>query len=139
VAVPSEAPPDPAGFLDGRILVPGIVAIFLLVAAPLLWAGTHGIVDGYLVLYWVGILAIVLGVALAFVVGVVPLAAISMGGIVWLLLERVALAIGSVFGWAAPVLLVIGALLLPDPARRLRAVVEERRAWARMKGGSVPP
>jgi hypothetical protein len=121
VAVPSEAPPDPAGFLDGRILVPGIVAIFLLVAAPLLWAGTHGIVDGYLVLYWVGILAI------------------SMGGIVWLLLERVALAIGSVFGWAAPVLLVIGALLLPDPARRLRAVVEERRAWARMKGGSVPP
>jgi hypothetical protein len=136
---PTEAPPEPTGYLDGGILVPLQLGVFLIVGAALLWVGSHGAIGGYLTLYWAGILCIVLGVALLAALAVVPLGALSLGGVLWLVLERVALVVGPPIGWVAPALAVVGALLLPGPVRRVRQVVAERRAWAQLKGGSVPP
>jgi hypothetical protein len=135
--VPDWTPPP--SFLDGPIVVPGLFGVFLLVAAPLLWFGAHGAVGGYLVLYWVGIVAILVGLVCAFLVGLFNLATISLGGIAWVVLERVALAVGPSFGWAAVGLVVLGVVLVVGPARRLRQVAAAREAWSKTKGGSVPP
>ena len=139
MAVTDDGAEDPAGYLSGRIVVPGLGAAFVLSAAGLLWAGSHGWVGGYLVLFYGGILGIGIGLALAFVVGAFTLGVVSLGGLFWLVLERVALAVGPAFGWAAPVLVVLGIVVLPAPLRRLRAVVAEQRRWSELKGGSVPP
>ncbi|MCI4362441.1 MAG: hypothetical protein L3J77_04535, partial [Thermoplasmata archaeon] len=64
MAVSPKAPPDAADYLDRQVLLPGLLGVFLIVGAGLLWAGTHGAVGGYLALFWGGILALVLGVAL---------------------------------------------------------------------------
>ena len=141
--MPLEPPvPDwtpPPSLLDGEILVPGLVGVFLLVGAPLLWVGAHGAVGGYLVLYWGGILAIGVGVVLAFIVGLFTLGSFALGGIVWVVIERVALAVGPGVGWGAPVLAVVGLVLLVGPVRRGRTVAAARLEWQRTKGGSVAP
>lgn len=137
----SPPPEEPlwSGYVDGGIVIPGVLALSLLLAAPLLWVGTHGIPDGLLVLFWGGILAIVIGAVLAFIVGVFVLGSVAIAGILWLVLERAALAFGPGFGWSAAALALLGVLLLPSPYRRLRAVAAARHAWKGLKGGSVPP
>ena len=139
MAAEEGAPDELLNFLDGRIVVPGVGGLGLVGAAGLLWAGTHGSVGGLLTLYYGGILAIAIGVALAFVVGVFVLGTISLVGLLWLVLERLALLLGPGFGWVSPVLLVAGLLLLPGSVRRLRTAAEDHRRFAALKGGSVPP
>lgn len=139
MAVKDDEADDLAGYLSGRIVLPGLGGAFLVSAAGLLWAGSHGWVGGYLVLFYGGILGIGIGLALAFVVGAFTLGVVSLGGLFWLVLERVAIAVGPVFGWAAPVLVVLGVVLLPAPLRRFRALAAEQRRWNELKGGSVPP
>jgi hypothetical protein len=132
-------PEESAGYLDARILVPGIGGPGMVAAAGLLWAGAHGAVAGYLVLFYGGILAVAAGVGVALALGVVGLGVISLVGLLWFTLERVALAVGPGFGWAAPVLLVAGLIVLPGPVRAARATAEARRRFRELKGGSVPP
>jgi hypothetical protein len=134
----SEWIPEPR-LLDGAIVGPGVFGAFLLAAGPLLWLGSHGRVDGYLVLYWGGILALLVGVVFAFVIGLFTLGTISLGGIAWVVLERIALAIGSPIAWVALVVGVVGLVLLPRPILRARTVAAARLDWQRTKGGSVAP
>ncbi|MCI4355663.1 MAG: hypothetical protein L3K18_00765 [Thermoplasmata archaeon] len=135
---PGEAP-FASGFLDARIIVPLVFGVGLLVAAPLLWLGTHGSHGGLLALFYGGILAIVLGAVFAFFVGLFVLGSLSLLGIVWVVTERLALAFGPVTGWAAAGLVVLGLMMLPTSWRRWRDVARARRAWSELKGGSVPP
>ncbi|HXQ95172.1 MAG TPA: hypothetical protein VN864_08420 [Thermoplasmata archaeon] len=134
----SEWTPPPS-LLDTAIVLPGILGAFLVAAAPLLWAGTHGTLAGYLVLYWGGIGAIAVGAVLAFFVGLFPLGTLSLGGILWIVVERVALAVGPPFGWAAVGLAAVGLILLPGAVQKVRAVTAARVEWGRTKGGSVEP
>ncbi|MCI4326882.1 MAG: hypothetical protein L3K16_04515 [Thermoplasmata archaeon] len=130
--------PEPS-LLDGRIVVPGVLGAFLVAAAPLLWLGATGRVDGYLVLYWGGIVALLVGAVCAFVVGLFTLGTISLGGIAWVGIERFALAVGPPIVWGAPVVVVVGVLLLPAPLLKARKVAAARLDWRRTKGGSVAP
>ena len=139
VADPTSEESVASGFLDARLVVPAAIGLGLLSAAPLLWVGTHGSTAGLLVLFYGGILGIVIGAVLAFVVGVFVLGTISLAGIAWLALERSALVLGPSFGWGALALVAVGLLLLPAPYRRARDVAAARRAWKQLKGGSVPP
>src|SRR4029077_4679762 len=140
MSVETGTPPEEsAGYLDARILVPGIGGPGLVAAAGLLWAGTPGGVAGDRVLFFGGILAVAAGVGVALALGVVGLGVISLLGLLWFTLERVALAVGPSFGWAAPVLLLAGLLVLPRPVRAARANAEARGRFRELKGGSVPP
>jgi hypothetical protein len=135
--VPEWTPPR--SLLDTDVVLPGVLGAFFLAAAPLVWAGAHGVVAGYLVLYWGGIAAIAVGAVLAFIVGLFPLGALSLGGIAWVATERTALAVGPSFGWAAVAFAAAAALILPGAIRRARAVMADRLRWRRTKGGSVEP
>jgi hypothetical protein len=139
LATVEDAPEDSAGYVDGRIVVPTVGGVTLLGAGTLLWAGSHGIVGGYLALFYGGILAILVGLVFAFFVGVFVLGAISLAGVFWIALERTALFLGPGLGWASPFLFVAGLVLLPGPLRRIRAVAADRRRFEGLKGGSVPP
>jgi hypothetical protein len=134
-----DSPEESAGYLDARILVPGIGGPSMIAAASLVWAGSHGVVGGYLVLFYGGIVAIVVGILVALTLGVIGFGAISLAGLLWFALERAALVVGPTIGWAAPVLVLAGVLVLPGPLRAARATAEERRRFRELKGGSVPP
>ncbi|HKV89639.1 MAG TPA: hypothetical protein VJQ43_00380 [Thermoplasmata archaeon] len=137
-----SAPDEPSlspDYLESRIVVPGVLGLVLLAAAPLVWVGARGSVAGLLVLYYGGILCIVAGVVLAFIVGVFVLGTVAVGGIIWIGLERTTLAFGPAFGWTALALAACGLILLVGPSRRARVVAQHRRAWNELRGGSVPP
>jgi hypothetical protein len=133
-----EWTPEP-NFFDGVVVVPIVFGAFLVAAAPLVWAGAHGVIAAELVLYWGGIAAIVLGVVAAFLLGFFSFGALSLGGILWVALERLTLATGPSFGWSAVPLAVVGLIVLPGALRRARAIAAARQEWRRTKGGSVPP
>jgi hypothetical protein len=133
-----EDAPD-LDLLSGRIAVPLVFGGFLLAAGPLLWVGTHGSSGSLLVLYYGGILSIVVGFVLAFIVGLFALSSLILAGALWITLERIALAAGAPFGWAAPALAVLGVLALAVTYRPLRETLDRRRAFERLSGGSVPP
>jgi hypothetical protein len=137
-ATPSE-PTFARGYLDARLVVPLVFGVGLLLAAPLLWAGTHGSPGGLLALFYGGILAIAVGAVFAFFVGLFVLGSVSLIGMVWVATERLALALGPTVGWGAAALALVGAVLIPTSYRRWREVARARRAWSELKGGSVPP
>jgi hypothetical protein len=141
VADGSPLPEDTAeaGLLSGWVVLRLVFAGFLLVGAPLVWAGSYGSPAALLALFYGGIVSIVVGFVLAFILGVFVLSSLMLTGIVWIVLERFALSVHAPFALAAVALVVIGVLLFGFAYRPVQAARADRKRWESLTGGSVAP
>lgn len=138
-APPEDGASSDVALLSGRVALPLVFASFLLLAAPLVWAGSFGSPGALLGLFYGGIGLIGVGFVLAFIVGLFVLSSLILVGVVWIALERAALSLHGAFAGSAIGLVAIAAVLLALGYRPLRAALERRSRWRSLTGGSVAP